>query len=134
MSKNYTNNEVEHIKDEESKIEYLRFKALEKYKEHPYIKKLISKLENIDYVIAPIADNRMYRIINSFIDGEITDEQCKHCLAATNLGNQYVLLTNNETNIASRRIVEKCGGILESINSGSCKYWINLEKKKIKNK
>ena len=33
MSKNYTNNEVEHIKDEETKIEYLRFKALEKYKD-----------------------------------------------------------------------------------------------------
>lgn len=33
MSKDYTNNEVEHIKDEESKIEYLRFKALEKYKD-----------------------------------------------------------------------------------------------------
>lgn len=49
-------------------------------------------------------------------------------------GISNVLLTNNETNIASRRIVEKCGGILESINSGSCKYWINLEKKKIKNK
>ena len=45
-----------------------------------------------------------------------------------------VLLTNNENNIASRRIVEKCGGELESINSGSCKYWINLEKKKIKEK
>ena len=33
MSKDYTNNEVEHIKDEKSKIEYLRFKALEKYKD-----------------------------------------------------------------------------------------------------
>ena len=32
----------------------------------------------------------MFQIINSFIAGEITDEQCKHCLAATNLGNQYV--------------------------------------------
>ena len=33
MSKDYTNNEVEHIKDEATKIEYLRFKALEKYKD-----------------------------------------------------------------------------------------------------
>ncbi|SHJ06760.1 hypothetical protein SAMN02745229_04051 [Butyrivibrio fibrisolvens DSM 3071] len=31
----------------------------------------------------------MFQIINAFISGEITDEQCKHCLA-TNLGNQYV--------------------------------------------
>ena len=37
----------------------------------------------------------MFQIINSFIDGEITDEQCKHCLAATNLGNQYVFTKSN---------------------------------------
>lgn len=49
-------------------------------------------------------------------------------------GIEKVLLTNSESNIASRRIVEKCGGELESINNGSCKYWINLEKKKIKKK
>ena len=49
-------------------------------------------------------------------------------------GISNVLLTNSETNLASRKSVEKCGGILESINSGSCKYWINLEKKKIKEK
>ena len=33
MSRNYTNNEVEHIKDEKSGIEYLKFNALEKYKD-----------------------------------------------------------------------------------------------------
>ena len=48
----------------------------------------------MDYVIAPIADNKMFRIIDAFINGEITDEQCKHSLAATNLGYQYVLLTD----------------------------------------
>lgn len=35
----------------------------------------------------------MFRIIDSFIEGEITDEQCIHCLAATNLGLQYVFKT-----------------------------------------
>lgn len=54
--------------------------------------------------------------------------------AYSSYGIENVLLTNNESNMASRRIVEKCGGILESINNGSCKYWINLEKKKIKEK
>ena len=39
----------------------------------------------------------MFQIINSFIDGEITDEQCKHCLAATNLGYQYVFVTPKST-------------------------------------
>ena len=35
-----------------------------------------AKADSADYIIAPIADNRMYQIIDSFIDGEITDEQC----------------------------------------------------------
>lgn len=47
---------------------------------------------------------------------------------AKKLGIEEALLTNNEDNIASRRIVEKCGGILESINNGSCKYWIQIKK------
>ncbi len=64
--------------------------ALDEYKNHPVVKRLLNKVRNCDYVVAPIADNRMFQIINSFIAGEITDEQCKHCLAATNLGNQYV--------------------------------------------
>ena len=64
--------------------------ALDEYREHPVVQKLSKDARACDYIIAPIADNRMFQIINSFIDGEITDEQCKHCLAATNLGNQYV--------------------------------------------
>ncbi len=66
---------------------------LTQYEEHPEIQKLIKKIEDKDYIIAPIADNRMFEIIDSFIDGEITDVQCQHCLSATNLGNQYVFKT-----------------------------------------
>ena len=80
--------------------------TLTKYQNHPLIKNLISKMENVDYVIAPIADNRMFRIIDSFINGEITDEQCKHCLAATNLGYQYVLLS--ETAVSNLKLLERC--------------------------
>lgn len=58
------------------------------------IKKILKKLDGVDYIIAPIADNRMFAIITEFIEGLITDEQCKHCLAATNLGMQYVFLTD----------------------------------------
>ena len=64
------------------------------YANHTIIQKLLKKLENVDYIIAPIADNRMFEIIDSFIDGEITDVQCQHCLSATNLGNQYVFVTD----------------------------------------
>lgn len=79
---------------------------LEKYKNHPLIQKIAHSLTDIDYVIAPIADNRMFQIINSFIEGEITDEQCKHCLAATNLGYQYVFLS--EKAISQLSILERC--------------------------
>ncbi len=74
-------------------IAYFRNKLTD-YADHPIIKTLLSKLEGVDFIIAPIADNRMFEIIDSFIDGEITDIQCQHCLSATNLGNQYVFVTD----------------------------------------
>lgn len=73
-------------------IAYFR-KRLDTYADHPIIRKLLAHLNDVDYIIAPIADNRMFEIIDSFIDGEITDVQCQHCLSATNLGNQYVFVT-----------------------------------------
>ena len=79
---------------------------LNEYKDSIVIKNLISRLEGVDYVVAPIADNKMFRIIDSFINGEITDEQCKHCLAATNLGFQYVLLNDNA--ISRLKMLECC--------------------------
>ena len=66
---------------------------LNEYKDSPTIKNIIKKVEKADYIIAPIADNKMYSIISNFIDGEITDEQCKHCLSATDLGFQYIIKT-----------------------------------------
>jgi len=67
---------------------------------------LMNKAGKADYIIAPIADNRMYQIIESFIDGEITDEQCIHALAATDLGMQYVIKSDK----AAKRIkpLERC--------------------------
>ena len=47
----------------------------------------------------------MFQIINSFISGEITDEQCKHCLAATNLGKQYVFAS--EKSVKKIKILER---------------------------
>lgn len=79
---------------------------LEEYKDHPKVKKLVDSSRKCDYIIAPIADNRMFQIINSFIFGEITDEQCRHCLAATNLGYQYVFIS--ERSLTALRLVERC--------------------------
>lgn len=59
-------------------------------KNHPLVKNVIKKLENIDYIIAPIADNKMYLLMDEFISGALTDVQCMHCLSATDLGYQYV--------------------------------------------
>ena len=79
--------------------------ALDKYKDHAIITRIIKDSRNCDYIIAPIADNRMFKIIDSFIQGEITDEQCKHCLAATNLGKQYVFVS--DLAISQLKIVER---------------------------
>lgn len=80
--------------------------TLEQYKNHPIVVNLIEKSKKCDYIIAPIADNRMFQIINSFIAGEITDEQCKHCLAATNLGHQYVFKSGKS--IEHVKLIERC--------------------------
>ena len=80
--------------------------ALDEYKEHPTIKMLAEQSGDCDYIIAPIADNRMFQIINSFINGEITDEQCKHCLAATNLGMQYIFIS--EKAVSQAKLIERC--------------------------
>lgn len=86
-------------------IAYYR-ETLDKYENHPLIKKIIKESRDCDYIIAPIADNKTFETINEFIEGNLTDEQCKHCLAATNLGMQYVFLTEKA---ASRlKIVERC--------------------------
>lgn len=80
--------------------------TLDEYKTHPMIQSLVEQSRDCDYIIAPIADNRMFQIINSFISGELTDEQCKHCLAATNLGMQYILLS--EKAVSQTKIIERC--------------------------
>ena len=79
---------------------------LSDYAGHPMIRNILNRLNGIDYVVAPIADNRMFQIIDSFIEGEITDVQCRHCLSATNLGNQYVFLTQRAADRIE--ILRKC--------------------------
>jgi len=93
--------------------------TLDEYKEHPVVKKLINEAESCDYIVAPIADNRMFQIINSFIAGEITDEQCKHCLAATNLGNQYVFTSGKA--VRRLKILER-----SYISSSEKEYYKNI--------
>lgn len=94
---------------------------------------LIAGMNGLDYVTAPIADNRMFEIIDSFIAGEITDIQCGHCLSATNLGNQYVFLT--EKALDQVHILEHCYLAPEEkeyyLRSGKEFMDVNLDKVKI---
>ena len=80
--------------------------TLEKYKNHPKIQNIVNIVKSADYVVAPIADNRMFRIIDQFIEGLITDEQCQHCLASTHLGKQYAFLTTKAT--SQIKILDRC--------------------------
>lgn len=66
---------------------------INQYANNPYVKSIVDKVARQDVIIAPIADNKMFDIISEFVRGEITDLQCEHALAATNLGFQYVLKT-----------------------------------------
>ena len=67
--------------------------ALEGYKKPKRLTGLISKIENVDYIVAPIADNQMYDTLEMFRNNIISDTACLHALSANNLGRQYVLKT-----------------------------------------
>ncbi len=86
-------------------IAYFRGR-LGEYANSEEIRELVKELQGVDYIVAPIADNRMFEIIDQFIDGEITDVQCQHCLSATNLGNQYVFIS--EEALDQIEVLERC--------------------------
>ena len=48
----------------------------------------------------------MFEIIDNFIDGEISDVQCQHCLSVTNLGRQYVFVS--EKAFSNITMLERC--------------------------
>ena len=66
---------------------------LNEYADNPKLIAIRDKVANSDFVFAPIADNKLFEVIDSFINGEITDKQCLYALSATHLGYQYVLKT-----------------------------------------
>ena len=66
---------------------------IDEYKDSKIVKSIIDKINNCDVIIAPIADNNMYEVMNQFARGLITDVQAKYALSASNLGKQHVLKT-----------------------------------------
>lgn len=66
---------------------------LREYEDNPKLKAIRDKVANCDFVFAPIADNRLFEVIDMFINGEITNLQCLYAISTTYLGYQYVLKT-----------------------------------------
>ena len=79
---------------------------LDQYRDTEVVRRIAQSKYGVDYIIAPIADNRMFEIIDSFIEGEITDIQCQHCLSATNLGMQYIFVSDNA--LRHITLLERC--------------------------
>lgn len=67
-------------------------------KDNKTVNKIIKQINEADAIKAPIADNKMYNIINDFVKGNINDQQCIHALSAINLGKQYVIKTKKGLN------------------------------------
>ena len=63
------------------------------YENHSRIKAIRERVAECDYVVAPIADNKIFDLMDAFAAGEITDMQCLYALSATHLGYQYVMKT-----------------------------------------
>lgn len=116
-------------------VAYFRGK-LKGYEDSKIYKHIAKILDGVDYVIAPIANNRMFEIIDSFIEGEITDVQCQHCLSATDLGNQYVFIS--EKALQQVELLEHsylCDAEKEAyLNSKQDSYKMNMDKVKLARK
>lgn len=103
-------------------IAYYRNK-IDEYRNSKFVKHVLDKIKGKDLIIAPIADNTMYSIINEFIEGSITDEQCLNCLSANRLGKQYVFL-NDKTIKENLEIISKL-----YISSNEKNYYSNIRLK-----
>lgn len=79
---------------------------LKDYEGHPKIQELMRRVDEADYLVAPIADNRMFEIMDDFSQGFITDEQCQHALSATGLGMQWVMASDGA--LKQTTLLEKC--------------------------
>jgi len=72
--------------------------TLNDYSKHEKIKRIIDKIKDVDLIIAPIADNKMFYIMTQFAEGEINADVAIHSLSASKLGFQYILKTEKAIN------------------------------------
>ena len=86
-------------------ISYFRGK-IDEYSNSKYLQDLLKMVKSADLIIAPIADNTMYDILDDFSSGEITDLQCLNALSANWLGKQYVFM-NDKVIKHSLKIIDR---------------------------
>lgn len=82
---------------------------------HYLNEKLLEHGGHIGYIIRPTERSKKY--------GEIVLREL--IVKANQMGINEMLLTCNEDNIASRKVIESNNGILSEVKDGTCKYWIN---------
>lgn len=63
---------------------------LDEYKENAKLQQIIKQVESADVIIAPIADNTIFDLVNEFARGDITDVQLANALSASFIGKQFV--------------------------------------------
>ena len=114
--------------------------TIKKYENHPRIISIINKINDADLIIAPIADNKMFNIMNAFANVDINQDVALHSLSASQLGLQYVFRTEkalNELEILERHYIceaEKAEAIKQTNNrSMEIETKLKLAKMKYKN-
>ena len=79
--------------------------TIDSYKDSKIVKNAVKLIDNADIIIAPIADNKMFYVMQQFASGDITSDQAIYSLSASSLGMQYVFKT--EKAIASLKGIER---------------------------
>lgn len=121
-------------------ISYYRGR-LKEYKDCVFVKNIINKIDKADLIIAPIADNKMFEVLNKFVDGEISSTQALHSLSASRLGKQYVF--KNKKAISFLEFIDrfylcdeerKYSKLLSIDNSDIIQTKLNLARREYRNK
>ncbi len=70
-------------------------KKMEDIQDSAFYKKYQQITKGYDYAIGSIANDRMYRVLDDFFEGIITDAALISCLSVLKLGKQYVCLNDD---------------------------------------
>lgn len=113
--------------------------TLKKFSDSKVIKDIVKKVSEADVVVAPIADNTMFTIMNYFTNGWVNSGVTEKALASAKLGNQIVIKSQKAlehlhyehqfylSNAERKDIVGK----LEERNSSLLKEFKKIEREKL---